>query len=205
MSSINQAAIVGSRQVSPLAKDKTDFIVEAFATHNYGIISGLALGIDTMAHEAALKYNLITTAIIPTSIDNIYPKENIPLASQIIETGGTIISEQAPNYAPVGNPFVLRNRIIAALSKYLIPVEMGKDSGTMHAVHYAVKYGRKLILCMPATFEIDHFLSYYDGIIIAAKKYRTKKNAKLIMVRKLNSLSELLANEMQSNQSQLYK
>lgn len=173
---INLAAIVGTREVSPLAFNKAEFIVKSFAEHNYRIISGLALGIDTLAHKSALKLDLTTTAVIPTPIDNIYPKENIGLANRIIESGGAIISEQAPNYAPVGNPFVLRNRIIAALSQYLIPVEMGKDSGTRHAVHYAVKFGRKVFLVKPGIEELNHYMSYYEGIIVALRKYRQKAN-----------------------------
>lgn len=174
--STNFAAIVGTREPSPLATDKTDFIVKTFAEHNYGIISGLASGIDTLAHKAAIKNHLLTAAVIPTSMDNIYPKENLQLAKTIIETGGCIISEQAPNYAPIANPFVLRNRIIAALSQYLIPVEMGKDSGTRYSVHYAVQYARKIIFIKPGVEELNHYINHYDGIIICMKKYRKKSN-----------------------------
>lgn len=180
LSTVNCGAVVGTRAVSPLACDKTEFIVKTFAEHNYGIISGLAFGIDTLAHEAALKQNVITTAVIPTSIDNIYPKGNLSLANTVIERGGAIISEQAPNYAPVANPFVLRNRIIAALSQYLIPVEMGKDSGTRHAVHYAVKYDKKVILLKPGVEELNHYVHHYDGIIISMKKYRKKNNVLIV-------------------------
>jgi DNA processing protein len=96
-----------------------------------------------------------------------------------------LITEQAPNYAPVANPFVLRNRIQAALSDYIVPVEMGKDSRTRHSVHYAVKYRKTVILCMPNSFEIDHYLPQYEGIVVCAMKYRTKRNSKVIIIRKL--------------------
>lgn len=202
MSSINLAAIVGTREPSPLAHSKTVFIVKTFAEHSHGIISGLALGIDTLAHEAALKYNLLTSAVIPTSIDNIYPKENLALANNIIEKGGAIISEQAPNFAPVANPFVLRNRIIAALSQYLVPVEMGKDSGTRHAVHYAVKYGKKVFLIKPGIDEIDHYLQQYDGIIVAAKKYKKKSN--VAVVKSLDDFAKEIMKEKIQNQLDLF-
>jgi DNA processing protein len=178
--SANLAAVVGTREPSPLAFSKIDFIIKTFAERNYGIISGLALGVDTLAHQAAIKLNVATSAVIPTSIDNIYPKENIHLANTIIEKNGCIISEQAPNYAPVANPFVLRNRIIAALSQYLIPVEMGKDSGTRHAVHYAVKYGKKVLLVKPGVAELNHYEKQYDGIIVTVKKYRNNPNVRFL-------------------------
>jgi DNA processing protein len=194
---INFAAVVGTREVSPLALSKTECIIKTFADHNYGIISGLALGIDTLAHESAIKFNLPTVAVIPTSIDNIYPKENLHLADAIIEKGGAIISEQAPNYAPVANPFVLRNRIIAALSQYLIPVEMGKDSGTRHAVHYAVKYNKKVFLIKPGIDEINHYLEQYDGIIVSAKKYRKKLN--VVVIKSLDDFAkQIISGEIQN-------
>jgi DNA protecting protein DprA len=183
---INYAAIVGTREVSLLAMPKTEYIAKTFARHNYGMISGLAQGVDTLAHEAALKIGAPTIAVLPSSVDNIYPKENTQLASRIVDSGGALISEQAPNYAPLANPFILRNRIIAGLAKYLLPVEMGKDSGTRHAVHYAIKFGKKVILIKPGPDEINHHLSHYDGIILAIKKYRAKPNLEIV-----KALSEL--------------
>lgn len=202
LSALSYAAIVGTRQPSPLALSKTELIIKTFADHNRGIISGLALGIDTMAHEVALKYNLATATVIPTSIDNIYPKENLQLAHSIIEKGDCIISEQALNYAPVANPFVLRNRIIAGLSQYLIPVEMGKDSGTRHAVHYAVEYGKKVILIKPGTNELNHYLYHYDGIIISIKKYRKKNN--VLVVKDLPEFSSCIMKEEIEKQLDLF-
>ena len=187
---VNYAAIVGTREVSPLAPPKTEYIVKTFARHNYGIISGLAQGIDTLAHEAALEFGTPTIAVVPTSLDNTYPKENAQLAARIVESGGAIISEQAPNYAPLANPFVLRNRIIAAFSNYLLPVEMGKESGTRHAVHYGFKFGKKVILIKPGQDEINNHLLNYDGIIVAIKKYRPKPN--LVVLKALSDLPEYL-------------
>jgi hypothetical protein len=75
----------------------------------------------------------------------------------------------------VANAFILRNRIIAALSLNLIPVEMSIESGTRHVVNYAVKYNKKVILCKPNYYELDYYIRYYEGIIVANKKYRVKK------------------------------
>jgi DNA processing protein len=170
------AAVVGTRNPSILAKDKVDHLVKTFSDHDYGIVSGLALGVDAMAHKAAINNKSFTAAILPVSFDKLFPKENMELAKCIFDTGGVLITEQAPNYIPVANPFVMRNRSIASLSDYLIPVEMGIDSGTRHAVNYAVKYGKKLILCKPNYYELDYYILYYEGIIVVIKKYRGKQN-----------------------------
>lgn len=122
----NYAAVVGTREPSPLAKDKTDFIVKAFAEHNFGILSRLASGIDTLAHEAAIKSNTVTAAVLPTPVDNIFPKENLLLANTIIEKGGCIISEQAPNYAPVANPFVFAIVLLPHYRNILFPSKWEK-------------------------------------------------------------------------------
>ena len=122
---------------------KTEYIVRSFAARNYGIVSGLALGIDSLAHGAALEQKAPTITVIPKSLNNIDAPENQFLADKIIADGGPIISEQASNLAQIVNSFVFRNRIIAVLSTYLIPVEMGRDSGTRHVVHYTMKFGKK--------------------------------------------------------------
>jgi DNA processing protein len=191
--SIPCAAVVGTRNPSPLAPGKVDKIVQAFAVHNYGMISGLATGIDTLAHRAALNNGLFTAAILPCSLDKIFPKENLGLAKSIFDSGGALITEQASNYIPIAHPFVTRNRIIAALSDYLIPVEMSIESGTRHAVNYAFKYGKKLILCKPNYQELDEHFPCYDGITAAIKKYRGKQS--VVVISDLKQISNCIIAE----------
>jgi DNA processing protein len=196
------AAVVGTRVPSPLAADKVNHIVKTFAADDYGIISGLAEGIDTLAHKAALNNKLFTAAILPTSFDKIYPGENIELAKSILDNEGALITEQGPNYFNVANPFVLRNRITAALSQYLIPVEMSIESGTRHAVNYAFKYRKKLIIVKPNYQELDEYPYRYEGITAAYRKYRGKEN--VFVINSLNALNDVFQNERKENQSLLF-
>lgn len=188
-------AVVGTRKPSLLANDKVDHVVKAFAEKGYSIVSGLALGIDSLAHKAALNNKLFTAAVLPVSFNIISPVQNIDLANCIVDAGGVLITEQAPGYIAVANAFVMRNRIIAALCDYLIPIEMGIDSGTRHAVNYAVRYNKKLILCKPNYYELDHYIRHYEGIIVAIKKYKGKENVSLIS--DLAQLSSCIDNDQQ--------
>jgi DNA processing protein len=168
----NLAAVVGTRNPSPLAKTKVSSIVQTLVRHQLGILSGLALGIDSLAHEYALMYGGYTLAILPRSLDNIYPKENQALADRILEAGGGLISELPPGLEPVFNPFVFRNRIQAALSQYVLPVEMGLESGTEYTVQYGIKFKKSVIACLPNKEEIDHYLPHHEGLLPAIKKYK---------------------------------
>ena len=82
------AAVIGSRNVAEIAEGRTTEIVRQIVAHNFGIVSGLALGIDTLAHEAALKYGGYTAAVLPTAINVIYPPTNRKLAELMIGKGG---------------------------------------------------------------------------------------------------------------------
>jgi DNA protecting protein DprA len=184
------AAIVGSRKISPLAEAKTDFIVKTFSAHHYGIVSGLALGIDTMAHKAALQNKGYTAAILPASLDKIYPLENLELSKAILDGGGALVSEQAPFLQPVANPFVLRNRIQSAFSHWVVPVEMGRESGTLYTLQYALKQNKKLLLCLPGTTEIDHHFSFYEGILTSVKKFKNKNG--VVVIKDMQALPEAI-------------
>jgi DNA protecting protein DprA len=186
-------AIVGSRHCSPLAYEKTSAVARQCAEKKLGIISGLALGIDTLAHKAALINDLYTAAILPASLDNIYPPQNSQLSKNILERGGALISEQPPFMESIAHPFVLRNRIIAALSDYIFPVEMKKDSGTRHALQYAVRYKKTVILCLPGATEIDWHLLYYEGILTAIAHYKKQKYAQLTIIKDIAEISGHLA------------
>ena len=198
------AAVIGKRDVSPLAAGKTEDIVRTFTSQGFGILSGLAIGIDTLAHTAAIHQGAYTVAVLPKPLNYIYPPENNLLASSIMHHGGALISEQAPAYSSVANSFVLRNRIQAALSDYVIPVEMGLKSGTQYTIQYAVRYGRKIIFCLPDVMEIDHFLPYYEGIIADVKKYKSKADASIIVIKGLKCISEVLNTETANRQFNLF-
>ncbi|RZK06763.1 MAG: DNA-processing protein DprA, partial [Flavobacterium sp.] len=165
-------AIVGSRKASPIASDSVMEIAETFHHYKFGIVSGLALGIDEYAHSAALKLKGYTAAILPTSLDNIYPLENYGLANRILESEGVLISE-----IPIGinrgkMSFIERNRLQTGISDFTIPVEMGVNSGTMHTVNFCIQQSKKLLIPIPPKEVLDKYQPFYDGIIHLRDKYK---------------------------------
>jgi len=127
----NLIAFVGTRNFTPYGKMMTERLIEDLALCKIVIVSGLARGIDTIAHEAALRVGLKTVAVLGTGIGNIYPEENCELADRIIADGGCIVSEY-PGDAPARSfSFPQRNRIIAGLSLATVVVEAPESSGAL--------------------------------------------------------------------------
>ena len=157
------SAIVGSRNVSKHANKITSEITDWLNEVNHGVVSGLALGIDSFAHKRALLNNQYTVAVLPNSLDSIYPSENYDLANQILDKKGCLISEMIFNINRGKRSFVQRNRIQSALSQAVIPIEMGINSGTMHTINFAKKYGKKIMLFNPTPMLKD--MNEYEGIL----------------------------------------
>ncbi|MFV8366192.1 DNA-processing protein DprA [Flavobacterium sp. XS1P27] len=157
------AAVVGSRKVSKHGKKITYQIVDWLNELEIGVVSGLALGIDTYAHERAVQNKQYTIAVLPNSLDTIYPPVNYKLANDIIESGGCLISELIFGINRGSQSFVQRNRLQSALSDTIIPIEMGINSGTMHTIDFAKRYQKKIALFKPTPMlsEIEN----YFGII----------------------------------------
>ncbi|MEA3452951.1 MAG: DNA-processing protein DprA [Patescibacteria group bacterium] len=139
-------AIVGSRRCSAYGRQATIEIVSELSKNNLTIVSGMAIGIDTIAHQTALCNKAKTIAVLGTGIDrkSIYPKENIELAEKIVENGGAIISEFAPGTRVSRKNFPQRNRIISALSLGMLVIEAKISSGSLIAANYAFKQKKKL-------------------------------------------------------------
>lgn len=137
-------AIVGTRNPSRIAAKLAGELSNGLAEDNWTIISGLALGIDRLGHEGALRSsNGQTIAVLGSGVLNIYPPENYSLAQKILERG-FILSENHPHASPKATRLVTRNRIITGLCQHVIVVETGIDGGAMHAAHAALKQGRTL-------------------------------------------------------------
>lgn len=110
------------------------------------IISGLAIGTDTIAHQTALRNQVPTIAVLPSGLRRITPEENIPLANEIVDNGGLLISEYAPNTFASRDRYIERNEMIAQLGKYLIVPQFNIRSGTRHTVDFAQKYGKLIFV-----------------------------------------------------------
>lgn len=134
-------SVVGSRNISDEGVRRTRKLVEILVKNGFCIVSGLAKGVDTIAHETALVVGGKTVSVMGTPIDGIYPKENKDLKEKIAQNG-LILSQFAPGTPVQKFNFPKRNDLMAALSKITIVVEAGEGSGTRHQIDSAIKYGR---------------------------------------------------------------
>lgn len=138
-------SVVGTRHPSELSEISEKRIVQkVLDSTQRTIVSGLALGCDRIAHEAALYFNAYTIAVLPSGINVITPAKNRPLAEEILTKNGCIVSEYEPNAKVNKSTYVERDAIIAALGDATLVVECAEDSGTMHTVRAAVDLRRKL-------------------------------------------------------------
>ncbi len=140
-------AVVGSRENSDYGKECCNQLLKNLKPDTV-IISGLARGIDTYAHMAALKNGYKTIAVLGSGIDNIYPQNNRDLVDKIVENGGLILSEYPGLVEPEKENFIARNRIIAGLCTGLLLVESYARSGALNTCLDALNYG-KGIGCVP--------------------------------------------------------
>ena len=139
-------AVVGSRKVSAYGKAITTGLVEEVARKGAVIVSGLALGVDALAHEAALNAGGLTMAILPTNVDEIYPSTNKPLAQKIVASGGVLLSEYPKGTEGFRGNFVQRNRLVSGISDAVLVTEAAKGSGTLHTAKFALEQGKKLLV-----------------------------------------------------------
>ena len=140
-------AVIGSRFNSQYGLKTTQKICKGLLEKNITIVSGLAKGIDGIAHNSCLDNNGKTIAVIGNGLNVIYPKENQKLYERIKENG-LIISEYPPNTMPNPSNFPTRNRIIAAISGGILVIEAKEKSGTMNTVAHALEDGKQ-IFCVP--------------------------------------------------------
>jgi DNA processing protein len=156
------AAVVGSRDISDFAESNTHKVSKWLHDEEFSIVSGLAEGIDTLAHQYAINNKIYTIAVLPNSLDSIYPKSNYGLAVDILNSGGCLVSETLFNINRGKRSFVQRNRIQSALSDIVIPIEMGTNSGTMHTINFAKRYGKKILVSKVANECMS--MKQYSGI-----------------------------------------
>lgn len=136
-------AIVGTRKPSSYGKEVAHRIAFDLAKRGVVIVSGLALGIDSIAHRAALEAGGITLAVLGNSVDLIYPRNHVDLAREITKTGA-ILSEYEPPVAPRDYRFLERNRIVSGLADVVAVVEAASRSGTLNTASHALEQGREL-------------------------------------------------------------
>jgi DNA processing protein len=138
-------AIVGSRGASALGKSCAHALARDIAATGLTVVSGLARGIDTAAHEGTLAGGGRTVAILGSALDRLYPRENAALAARIVAQGGAVVSEFPLGTAPEPGNFPRRNRVIAGWSRAVVVVEAALRSGALVTARLAAEEGRDVL------------------------------------------------------------
>jgi DNA protecting protein DprA len=147
--------IVGTRKPSEDGLFLARYVGACLADWPAATVSGLASGIDQLAHESSLRSEIPTIAVLGTGILDNYPKGSVDVRHRILSAGGTIVSEYLPRASYSSENFVQRNRLQAALGRVLIPVEWARRSGTAHTVRFATGLGRPIACLRLADWPMD--------------------------------------------------
>lgn len=147
--------VVGSRKYSSYGKEVCEKLITGLKGYDITIVSGLALGIDGIAHKSALTNNLKTIAVPGSGLDDtvLYPKSNLTLAKQILQAGGTLLSEFDPLEMASSWTFPKRNRIMAGLSQTILIIEAVDKSGTLITARLALDYNREVCVVPSSIFS----------------------------------------------------
>jgi len=152
----NCLAVVGSRRLTSYGRKITEQLVTEIASAGVTIVSGFMYGGDEAAHKAAAEAGGRTIAVMPCGIDMIHPEYQEELYNKILENKGLIISEYEGKFPPANWTYPRRNRIVAGLSKAVLIVEAGLNSGTLITAEFAKKFGRKIFAVPgPLTSEVS--------------------------------------------------
>ncbi len=202
-------SVVGTRMPTSYGQRVTRDIVYSLVGSGYKIVSGLALGIDAIAHNAAIEIGGLTVAFLGCGVDVVYPYSNSRLYELILKTKGLIISEFPPGMTVLKGLFVARNRLISALSKSVIIVEGSDKSGALITAKYAAEQGKD-VYAVPG--NITSKMSQAPNILIkeGAKpiisldyisqefNLRKRKTIEKIDKRNLNNLEKSLINILEN-------
>lgn len=150
-------AVVGSRKATSYGRDAVKKLISGLKGYPIAIVSGLAVGIDSFAHEAALEAGLFPVAFPGSGIseETLYPISNLRLAEKIINAGGCIISEFPPEMKAELYTFPMRNRLMAGLSKASLIIEAQEKSGTLITARMALDYNRE-VLAVPGPINSEY-------------------------------------------------
>ncbi|MCL2177788.1 MAG: DNA-processing protein DprA [Firmicutes bacterium] len=158
-------AVVGTRLCTSYGKELTKKFTKELVEFGITIVSGLALGIDTIAHDEALRAGGKTIAVLGSGLANIYPYQNKNLAKRIADSG-LLMSEYPPDTAPAKHTFPARNRIVSGLSEGVLITEAPKRSGALITTHMAIEQGRE-VFALPGSI----FLKSYEGVNNLIKQF----------------------------------
>lgn len=164
-------AIIGSRKCTEYGKKQAERFARELSLEGINIVSGMAIGIDGIAHRACIEEGGKTIAVLGSGFNHVYPKENIDLFYRILEKDGVVISEYEPNVEADGRNFPARNRIVSGISIGVLVIEAAHRSGTSITAQYARKQ-KKSVYCIPSSVDSN------KGVGIAKL---VEKGAKLVL------------------------
>ena len=147
--------VVGSRKYTTYGKQVVEELISGLAGYPIGIVSGLALGIDSLAHEAALRAGLYTLAVPGSGVDDsvLYPAAHKQLAHRILEADGGLMNEFAPTFKATKWSFPQRNRLVAGIAHAVLLIEAGEKSGTLITARMTADYNRELLVVPGSIFS----------------------------------------------------
>lgn len=177
-------AVVGTRTPTRAGGRFAQSCGRWLAKKGYVVVSGLALGCDTAAHEGCIKEGGRTVAVLPGGLRNIYPPQNEKLARRIVRTGGCLVSEYPPEARPRSRTFIERDRLQSGLSLGIIVVETDGEGGAMHTARFCLEQKRFLACAVPSKCYEKHPMVQGNLRLIAQKK--------AFPVRSFKDLEELL-------------
>jgi len=137
-------AVIGTRKMSLYGEKTTEYFANVLAQAGLTIVSGLALGVDGLAHQIALANNTRTVAVLGSGLEMIYPPEHKKLAKKIVASGGALLSEYPPETPPSRLTFPARNRIVSGLSLGVLVIEAPVKSGALITARFALEQGREV-------------------------------------------------------------
>ncbi|WP_338753985.1 DNA-processing protein DprA [Bacillus sp. FJAT-52991] len=174
LSSERKLAIVGARKANEYGVQSIQLLMPKLVEHNCVIVSGLAKGIDTFAHQEAMKLSGRTIAVIAGGFHHLYPAENISLAREMAKYQ-LVLSEYPPNTRPAKWQFPARNRVISGLSLGTLVIQAGKRSGSLITAYCALEQGRE-VFCVPGKITDPLSEGTNDLINDGAKLVRTSED-----------------------------
>jgi DNA processing protein len=158
-------AVVGTRKITPRGKKLTEKFVRELVLAKFTIVSGLARGVDTIAHQTALKYGGRTIGVLGSGLDIIYPPENKNLAREIIRHGA-LVSGFPRGTRPFPKNFLARNRLLVYLAKAVLVIEGSRRSGTLSTASWAANDGKE-VFAIPGSEVTDYLIG--EGVTIAKR------------------------------------
>ena len=168
-----RVSVVGSRKVSKNGLKRTAIISELLVKHGITVVSGLALGVDTKAHQTAIEKGGKTIAVLGNSLSNVYPKENKSLQDKI-KKDHLVISQFKEGIPTTPKNFPMRNRTMALISDATIIIEASEKSGTKHQGWEALRLGRNLYILENLITEVN--ISWVNEMIEYGAQVLTKSN-----------------------------